>query len=79
MDAFIALCKSLPGADTSREVLQLLTADLASPSHLLRSTVLEALSEVGGALLPPDHTHLQVALLVARHDADEESRALANK
>ena len=79
MDAFIALCKSLPSAGISGEVLQLLTVDLGSPSPLLRSTVLKALLEIGGASLPPDHTHLQVALLVARHDEESESRTLADK
>ena len=78
-EAFIILCKSLVGADIPSEVVQLLTASLSDPSLTLRNTALRALSELDPASLPQDALSLQVALLVARHDGNEENRSLAEK
>lgn len=76
MEAFIALCKSLADSSLPPDVLDLLTSSLSNSSSHLRLTALRALSELHLPALPTD---LQVAILVSRHDTDENNRILAEK
>jgi hypothetical protein len=74
IQGFVTLLQSLPSL--SSDVLTLLTRGLSDPCPLLRKTILQALLELGPAPLVP-HPPLEVALLVARHDSEEENRTLA--
>ena len=74
VSAFIALCQSLP--NLTPDVLHLLTTHLFDPCPELRNTVLTALGPPHD--LPPS-PELQVAVLIARHDSEEENRELAKQ
>ena len=74
MAAFIALCQSLP--NFTPDVLCLLTTHLLDPCPDIRNTVLTALGPPHDLPASPE---LQVAVLIARHDSEEESRELAEK
>ena len=72
-----ALCALVPVV--FQDVLSQLTALLLDPCPLLRTAVLQAMATLDPSHFPCDHAHLLVALLVARHDSEEENETLASQ
>ncbi len=77
MEAFVTLFQSLASSTISDSILELLTANLFDSCSMLRNTALKALSSLSS--FPPDVPTLEVALLVARHDEEEDNGPLAEK